>query len=87
MKPRKKHKSNTGILYQNVLKSEDNHPDLIGTIDIYGIPHSFCGWMKENEKGGFIKTAFKPHEMMSTEEQKQLNEVIEPFKKIGERWT
>jgi hypothetical protein len=55
-------KPNSGSLFRNDRKEEDNHPDHTGTCNIDGKEYYINAWVKEGRNGGkkFFSMSFKP---------------------------
>lgn len=53
---------NSGSLFRNDRKEEDNHPDHTGTCLIDGKEYYISAWIKEGRNGGrkFFSLSFKP---------------------------
>lgn len=60
--------TNTGMMYRNEDKEQDNHPDFKGFINIDGEEFWLAAWVKEGKEGGkmegkrFFSLSFKPKE-------------------------
>jgi uncharacterized protein (DUF736 family) len=55
--------SNTGALFKNNEKENDNHPDYRGSINVAGAEFWISGWLKTSKKGTrFMSLAIKPKE-------------------------
>lgn len=61
--------TNSGIMYRNPRKEQDNHPDFAGTINIDGTEYWLSGWVKQAKEGSklaergiqnFFSLAMKP---------------------------
>jgi hypothetical protein len=53
-------RDNSGALFPNDRKEQDNHPDRTGTAMIGGVEYWVNGWIKEGAKGRFLSMSFKP---------------------------
>lgn len=55
-------RDNSGSLFKNDRKEQDNHPDYTGTAKIKGQDYYISAWVKEGRNGGkkFFSFAFKP---------------------------
>jgi hypothetical protein len=54
--------TNKGILGRNDRKTQDNHPDFSGSINIEGREYWLSGWIKERKDGSgrFFSLSVKP---------------------------
>lgn len=50
---------NSGALFKNDRKQQDNHPDRTGSATIDGVEYWVDGWLKEGKNGPFLSLAFK----------------------------
>ena len=55
-------RDNSGSLFKNERKTQDNHPDYSGTIMVAGVEYWLNGWLKEGKKGRFFSLSVKPKE-------------------------
>lgn len=56
-------RDNSGSLFRNNKKEEDNHPDYNGSCMIDGVEYWMNAWLKESKKGTkFMSFSFKPKE-------------------------
>jgi hypothetical protein len=53
-------RDNSGALFPNDRKEQDNHPDRTGTAMIGGVEYWVSGWIKDGAKGKFLSMSFKP---------------------------
>jgi hypothetical protein len=55
-------RDNSGSLFKNDRKEQDNHPDYTGSCKIQGREYYISAWVKEGRNGGkkFFSFAFKP---------------------------
>jgi hypothetical protein len=44
--------TNRGTIAKNTRKTEDNHPDIAGQINVNGVDFWLNGWAKKNSKDG-----------------------------------
>lgn len=52
---------NSGTLFKNAKKTQENHPDFNGTVKINGVEMWISGWTKVNQDGSKrISLSFKP---------------------------
>ncbi len=51
---------NSGALFPNDRKEQDNHPDRTGSALIGGVEYWVNGWIKQGNKGQFLSLSFKP---------------------------
>ena len=52
-------RDNSGAVFKNERKTQDNHPDRTGSAMIGGVEYWVSGWLKEGAKGPFLSLAFK----------------------------
>lgn len=52
-------KDNSGAIFRNDKKEQDNHPDRRGDCLIDGVPYWISGWLKEGKRGQFLSLSFK----------------------------
>jgi len=59
--------TNKGILGRNDRKTQDNHPDFSGSINIEGREYWLSGWIKERKDGSgkFFSLTAKPKDGVS----------------------
>lgn len=57
-------RTNTGTIAKNTRKTEDNHPDITGSINVDGKDWWINGWLKTNGSDGskFYSLSVKPKE-------------------------
>jgi len=48
---------NTGVLFKNLKKETEKHPDYTGNIDIEGTAYRLAAWIKKGKKGAFMSLA------------------------------
>lgn len=53
-------RDNSGVLFKNDRKEQDNHPDYTGSCMIDGKEFWINAWLKEGTKGKFFSFSFKP---------------------------
>lgn len=55
-------KTNTGTIAKNTRKTQDNHPDITGSINIDGREYYLNGWQRTNSKDNstFYSLSVKP---------------------------
>ena len=55
-------KNNSGSLFRNNRKEQENHPDYTGTAVIDGVEYYMNGWLKDGRDGKskWMSFAFKP---------------------------
>lgn len=52
-------KDNSGVLFKNDRKEQDNHPDYRGSATIDGVDLWMSAWIKKGEKGTYMSFAFR----------------------------
>lgn len=57
-----KFKENTGVLFKNDRKLNDNHPDYKGSITVNEIEYWISSWIKNGKNGKFMGMAVTPKE-------------------------
>jgi hypothetical protein len=57
-----KFKVNTGVLFKNDKKLNDNHPDYKGSITVGGVEYWISSWIKQGKNGKFMGLAVTPKE-------------------------
>ncbi len=50
---------NSGILFKNERRTQDNHPEYTGSVTIDGKEMWLSAWVKQGAKGKFFSLAFK----------------------------
>lgn len=45
---------NRGVLFKNDRKTQDNHPDYQGTINVTGQEYRLAAWIRQGKKGKFM---------------------------------
>jgi uncharacterized protein (DUF736 family) len=59
-------KDNSGAIFKNTKKTQENHPDLTGNAVINGVEMWVSGWTKVSQKGEkFMSLSFKPKDQTS----------------------
>lgn len=53
-------KPNSGSLFKNQRKTQDNHPDMTGTLDVGGQSFWINAWTKTGKNGKFLSITVKP---------------------------
>ena len=63
--------TNRGTIAKNTHKTEDNHPDIAGQINVEGRDYWINGWQKTNSKDGskFYSLTVKPKEQRQERQQ------------------
>jgi hypothetical protein len=56
---------NSGAMFVNDRKLQDNHPDRQGSATIDGVEYWISGWIKEGKNGKWMSLAFKRKEETS----------------------
>ena len=56
-------RDNSGILFKNDRKQQDNHADYQGTCTINGVEYYMNAWLKDGAKGKFMSFSFKPKKL------------------------
>ena len=55
--------TNRGVLFRNMKKQNDNHPDHTGTINVDGVEFWLSAWVKESKSGNkFFSLSVKQKE-------------------------
>lgn len=56
--------TNKGTIAKNTRKTQDNHPDITGSINVDGVDYWINGWLKKNSQDGstFYSLSVKPKE-------------------------
>ena len=57
-----KFKDNTGVLFKNDKKLNDNHPDYKGSITVGGVEYWISSWIKQGKNGKVMGLAVTPKE-------------------------
>lgn len=65
-----KFKDNTGVLFKNDKKLNDNHPDYKGSITVDGIEYWISSWIKNGKNGKFMGLAVTPKEQQGQQAKK-----------------
>ena len=61
-----KFKDNTGVLFKNDKKLNDNHPDYKGSITVEGVEYWISSWIKNGKNGKFMGLAVNPKEAQAS---------------------
>lgn len=56
-------KDNSGALFKNDRKTQDNHPGYTGSIMVAGVEYWLSAWVKEGQNGKFFSLSVKPKEV------------------------
>lgn len=69
-------KENRGIIAKNERKTEDNHPDIAGSINVNGTDYWLNGWLKTNSKDGskFYSLTVKPKQERAQEIRREVEQ-------------
>lgn len=59
-------RDNSGSLFKNERKEQDNHPDYEGSILVDGVAYWIKGWLKDGRNGKFLSLALKPKQPRSS---------------------
>jgi hypothetical protein len=70
-------KDNTGAIFKNDKKKQDNHPDRTGTAMIGGVEYWVNGWIKDGAKGKFLSMSFKPKDAKPKDKPRGGGQAIE----------
>lgn len=65
-----KFKDNTGVLFKNDKKLNDNHPDYKGSITVDGTEYWISSWIKNGKNGKFMGLAVTPKEQQAQQAKK-----------------
>jgi len=55
-------RDNSGSLFPNDKKTQQNHPDWTGTVMVDGKTYWISGWTKNSQRGSFYSLSFKAKE-------------------------
>jgi hypothetical protein len=60
--------TNTGIVAKNDRKTQDNHPDITGSINVNGVEYWLNGWQKKRNSDGrpFYSLSVKPKDQQAS---------------------
>jgi len=50
-------RDNSGALFKNTRKTQQNHPDYRGDIMVAGVQYDLSAWLKQGTKGTFMSLA------------------------------
>ncbi len=54
-------KDNSGALFKNKYKRQENHPDYRGPCTVNGVEMEMSAWLRESKDGGkYMSIAFQP---------------------------
>lgn len=67
---------NRGTIAKNTRKTEDNHPDIAGQINVDGRDYWLNGWLKTNSKDGssFYSLTVKPKQERAKENRRDVEQ-------------
>ena len=63
-------RDNSGAIFKNEKKTEDNHPNMTGSAMIGGVLYWISAWTKESAKGRFQSLSFKQQDEKPAEKKK-----------------
>ncbi len=65
--------TNRGILSKNLSKTQSNHPEYSGSINVDGVDYWLSAWIKESSKDGkkFFSLSVKPKDSVKPKRTKQ----------------
>lgn len=70
---------NSGTLFKNDRKEQDNHPDYRGECLIGGTEYYMSAWLKESKKGTkFMSFSFKPKSETGRQEVQKARAAVQP---------
>lgn len=80
-------KENRGTIAKNQRKTEDNHPDIAGSINVEGRDYWINGWQKQNRNDGstFYSLTVKPKEQKRPAGSKPRHDPDDPRTSYGDR--
>lgn len=59
-------KPNSGSLWPNDKKTQENHPDRTGTLNVGGVEYWISGWIKKTKDGrSYMNLSVKPKQQRS----------------------
>lgn len=71
--------TNRGVLFKNDRKTNSQHPDYKGSIDVNGTSYWLSAWIKEGQKGKFMSLSIQPKEEQKPAPQKSAPKKPDPI--------
>ena len=70
-----KFKDNTGVLFKNDKKLNDNHPDYKGSITVNGVEYWISSWIKQGKNGKFMGLAVTPKDAQAPKPKTSMDDL------------
>lgn len=72
--------TNRGVLFKNDRKTQDNHPDYKGSLNIDGVEYWQAAWLKKSKDGKtFMSFSYELKDEASAPRKEQSQQGVEPF--------